>query len=337
MELQENNADISPADLLGAEIDGYRLVSVLGYGSYGVVFLARHLLMDRCFALKILQAEFAENSDAVKEFFHESKMAAKLEHPNIVQAFKAGKTADGVCYFVMEYVDGCSIEDIRVNSPELLSIAFLLEISIQLADALQYAWDRCGMTHRDIKPGNLLIRNADRKLKLADLGLAATGTAAGDEIVATPLYMSPEVAGGKVTVAMTADIYSFGVMFYELSSGIPPFTGSVEELHDAHLNKLPPPLLSVNPDLPAELASFIDSMLAKDPAARPQNWQIVKKRFAQLKDAYFYHPPAAAAAPEICCDGKEALQKKNPLPGYIILAAVLIVILLALVIFVINL
>ena len=186
MELQENNADISPADLLGAEIDGYRLDSVLGYGSYGVVFLARHLLMDRCFALKILQAEFAENSDAVKEFFHESKMAAKLEHPNIVQAFKAGKTADGVCYFVMEYVDGCSIEDIRVNSPELLSIAFLLEISIQLADALQYAWDRCGMTHRDIKPGNLLIRNADRKLKLADLGLAATGTAAGDEIVATP-------------------------------------------------------------------------------------------------------------------------------------------------------
>lgn len=333
MKSLEENLDVTPESLVGADVDGYRLESVLGYGSYGVVFLARHLMMDRLFALKILQAEFSENSESIREFFRESKVAAKLEHPNIVQAFKAGKTPEGVCYFVMEYVEGCSIEDIRIQAPELLSIEFLLDISIQLADAMQYAWDCCRIIHRDIKPGNLLIRNSDLKLKLADLGLAGAGNINKDgEIIATPLYMPPEVARGEQMSEMTGDIYSFGVMLYELCAGIPPFTGSVEELQEAHLYKQPPPLLSANPDLAPELASFIDSMLAKDPAARPQSWLEVGERlkvvqkFCSGRRISVKNPTAAAAFEKL--PEEPGAEKKRTLL-HVILSVVVAGILLA--------
>lgn len=282
-----NNFDYienTPESLIGVEIDGYCLESVLGNGSYGVVYLARHIMMDRLFAFKILQAEFSADEEAVKGFFRECKTAAKLEHPNVVQAFKAGRTANGLCYFVMEYVEGSTIEAIRINAPELLSLTFLLDVSIQLADALDYAWNSYRIIHRDIKPENLLIKNYDRKLKLADLGLAGVGSnSSPGEIVATPLYMSPEVAMGTGSYDVTGDIYSFGVMFYELSAGVPPFTGSIEELQRAHIEKLPPSLLSVNPDLDPELARYIDSMLAKNPGERPQSWADVREHLSAIR------------------------------------------------------
>ena len=286
MENDSYNA-AAPEALLGAEIDGYRLEALLGSGSYGVVYLARHLMMDRLFAFKILQAEFSSDFEAVKVFFRESKTAAKLEHPNVVQAVQAGKTPDGLCYFVMEYVDGSSIEDIRINTPEILSLEFLLGLSIQLADALEYAWESGKIIHRDIKPENLLVSRLDGSLKLADLGLAGVGSSSPDEIVATPLYMAPEIAAGLGSTGMTSDIYSFGVMFYELSAGVPPFTGSIEELQHAHLSLLPPPLLSANPDLDSELAKYIDSMLAKEPSERPQSWSEVKERLTAIRERLY--------------------------------------------------
>ena len=278
----------TPESLLGVEIDGYRLESVLGYGSYGVVYLARHIMMDRLFAFKVLQAEFSADQAAVAGFFRECKTAAKLEHVNVVQAFKAGRTASGLCYFVMEYVDGSSIEDIRINTPELLSLDFLLDVSIQLSEALDYAWNSRRIIHRDIKPGNLLIKHSDNKLKLADLGLAGVGSSGSpDEIIATPLYMPPEVASGAGSCDVTGDIYSFGVMFYELSAGVPPFTGSIQDLQRAHIEDPPPPLLRVNPDLDPELARYIDSMLAKNPAERPQSWAEIGSYLAAVKERLF--------------------------------------------------
>ena len=278
---------IGPEDLLGYEIDGCRLDSILGCGSYGVVYLARHLMMDRLFALKILQEEFSSDKEAVESFFRECRTAAKLEHPNVVQAIKAGRNADGICYFVMEYVDGSSIEDIRLHTPERLSLEFLLDISIQLADALDYAWTTRQIMHRDIKPGNLLVSRTGGELKLADLGLAGSGMSPDGDIVATPLYMAPEVAMGLRSREPASDVYSFGIMFYELVSGAPPFTGSVEKLQKAHVEEMPLPLINANPDLDPELASFIDTMLAKDPAARPGSWKEIKERFMLLKQRLF--------------------------------------------------
>ena len=283
MENERHSSEISEK-LAGTEIDGFLLEAVLGSGSYGVVYRARHLLMDKLFALKVLMSEFASDEARVKEFFRESKIAARLEHPNIVQAIKAGRTGTGLCYFVMEYVAGMTVEDIRVKAPERLSLPFLLNISIQLADALDYAWNSSRIIHRDIKPGNLLIREADNQLKLADLGLAGVGsTNQSGDIFATPLYMAPEVAAGLGSRDVTGDIYSFGVMFYELSAGIPPFSGTVEELQRAHVEDLPPPLLSANPDLDPELAAFIDSLLVKSPADRPQSWALVRERLESIR------------------------------------------------------
>lgn len=302
MEKQLDNTP-SPEELLGAEIDGYRLEALLGNGSYGVVYRARHLMMDRLFAFKILLAEFSEDPESINEFFRESKTAAKLEHPNVVQAYQAGKTAEGLCYFVMEYVDGTSVEDIRTDAPEMLSLEFLLELSIQLAGALEYAWESRKIIHRDIKPENLLIRRSDGKLKLADLGLAGVGGGASSgQIVATPLYMAPEVAAGHRSTEPASDIYSFGVMFYELATGIPPFSGSVEYLQIAHQEKKAPPLLTKNPDFDPELALYIDSMLAKLPGERPRSWSEVRERLSAIKNRLY---PAAAPVSVV----------KNPLPA----------------------
>ncbi len=299
--IMENTVDSisAPEELLGAEIDGFRLESLLGCGSYGVVYQARHLVMDRLFAFKILFAEFSDNRESVNEFFRESKTAAKLEHPNVVQAYQAGRTPEGLCYFVMEYVDGSSIEELRINSPEQLSLKFLLEISIQLADALDYAWRSRGIIHRDIKPGNLLVCRSDGKLKLADLGLAGVGANAGSgEILATPLYMPPEVATGQKSTHAVSDIYSFGVIFYELAAGKPPFTGSVEALQQAHIETIPQPLFEANPDLDPELAAYIDSMLAKSPEERPQSWAEIKERLTAFKERLFFSQQIPVGAAE---------------------------------------
>ena len=282
---EKNYNENAPESLIGAEIDGYRLESVLGHGSFGVVYLARHLIMERLFAFKILQSEFSSNEESVTEFFREGRTAAKLDHPNVVQAIKAGRTDDDLCYFVMEYVEGSTIEELRINSPELLTIEFLLDVSIQLADALDYAWKTRQIIHRDIKPENLLIRAADRKLKLADLGLAGVGSSSNSgEIVATPMYMAPEVAAGLGSQDVTGDIYSFGIMFYELLAGAPPFNGTVEELQRAHIEELPPPLLEENPDLDPNLANYIDSLLAKSPADRPQSWAEVREKLILFRE-----------------------------------------------------
>ena len=317
----------TPESLLGTEIDGYLLESILGYGTYGVVYLARHVMMDRYFAFKILQAEFSEDTESVNSFFQECKVAAKLEHPHVVQAFKAGRTPEGLCYFVMEYVNGQSIEKIRVNTPEQLSLEFLLNISCQLADALDYAWESCRIIHRDIKPDNLLITAAGQ-LKLADLGLAGAGSRnAPGEIIATPLYMPPETAMGYGTSDMTGDIYSFGIMFYELSAGIPPFTGSIEALQKAHIEQTPPPLLAANPDMDPELARYIDSLLAKDPAMRPQSWKEVKQFLTAAKERLFaperYILPAVEEAdPE--ADRKAEKSRRETASWYIVIVFTLV-------------
>lgn len=261
--------------LTGRDIAGFRILSELGRGNNGVVYLARQLTLDREVALKLLLPELAAEPDYIRNILREARLAARLDHPNIVQALDAGSSPEGYYFFAMEYVPGETLEEIRVRRPGELTFRFLLDISIQLADALAYAWRHCQMIHGDIKPGNLLIRKGDRLLKLADLGLARISGAQGsDEIMVTPLYAAPEVIRGDFAKAgQTSDIYSFGVMFYELTAGRPPFRGDTDTLIEAHLNHYPPPLQEEKADIDPELAGFIMKMLAKEPEDRPGSWE----------------------------------------------------------------
>ena len=271
--------------LQGHIVGGFKLLDLLGSGGNGVVYLARQLTMDRVAACKILHSDLADNPVYIRNFVREARMAARLDHPNVIQALDVGRS-EGLYYFAMEYVDGISLEKIRTGDPKRITLPFLLDLSISLADALDYAWKSFRVIHGDIKPDNLMIRKSDNVLKLADLGLAkvAGSDEPGAEIMATPLYAAPEIImGNTANVGVKSDIYSFGIMLYELISGAAPFRGSMESVLQQHVEVIPPPLESVRPGLDPELARFIDRMIAKAPADRPADWSEIKEVLSGIR------------------------------------------------------
>ena len=279
-------------NLNGTIIAGCELIRELGRGNNGIVYLANQKKLNRKVACKIIAPDLIDDPDFMDNLFSEAANAAKLSHRNIIQALDVGEAGD-LKYFLMEFVDGYSLEHIRANTPERISTAFLLDISIQLADAMDYAWSQHQMIHGDIKPGNILITN-DNILKVGDLGLARSSNGAtGDpaDVMITPLYAAPEVITQQATDPdQRSDIYSFGVMLYELACGAAPFTGTVDEILQSHIYKDPVPLFNMNPDMDKELASFIDRMLAKNPADRPADWKKVRAGLMTIKRRLF---PAA--------------------------------------------
>jgi len=280
------------------EVAGFELLKEVGRGTSGVVFLARQIQLDREVAIKLLMPEVAANPVYVNNFFREARTAAKLNHSNVVRALDVG-IDNGLCFFAMEYVKGRSLESIRIKSPELLTLRFIISIMIQLADAMDYAWSKFHLTHGDIKPENLLIRTEDNCLKLADLGLAkVSGTVEGGEIMATPLYVSPEIVTGKGEAGPQSDIYTAGAMLYELLAGVPPFDGDVDEVVRQHVYSEPRPLIEVNPDINRELSDFIGRMLEKSPDKRPSGWGEVKEFLQRLNGFYDSRKRTAAGNPE---------------------------------------
>jgi len=274
-----------PADLHERVIADMELLRVIGRGSSGIVYLARQRRLDREVALKILLPEVAADPVFIRSFFREARLAAKLNHRNIVRALDVG-TDNGLCYFAMEYVPGRTLEEIRVKASEILTLPFLYNMAVRLANALDYAWSNFKLIHGDIKPENLMIRNRDHMLKLADLGLARIRGDTESEIIATPLYAAPEVIRGGSESSPASDIYSFGVMLYELIAGAAPFDADeeVEVLLKRHLEEIPVPLIEANPDVSRELSDFVGRMLEKDPRKRPGSWREIAVFFlSQLR------------------------------------------------------
>ena len=308
----------------GGQFGDYRIISELGRGNNGVVYLAEQQPLDREVALKVLLPERSADPEYVDLLLNEARSAARMCHPNIVQALDAGNI-DGCYFLAMEYVCGRTLEDIRIDSPELISFEFLINLSIQLADALDYAWNDFHMAHGDIKPENLMICDGNRTLKLADLGLAHVSgrvNADDDSVMATPMYVAPEVVSGGAT-DMRSDIYSFGVMFYELIAGQPPFNGDIDTLVRCHLEVPAPPLAAANPDVPPELAAFTAKMLEKSPDDRPQSWREVKEFLEDFRDRHL-----RTATPEAPQPPKAAVE--SPWPRILLIsAAILLGIILA--------
>ena len=255
--------------LINTVFDGrYRILRKLGAGGMANVYLAEDEELGRRVAIKILNDRYANDELFIERFRREAKSAAGLSHPNIVSIYDRGQ-AEGTYYIAMEVIEGRSLKELiltRGPLPIAQAIAFTLEI----LDALRFA-HRHGIIHRDVKPHNILI--GGERLKVTDFGIARAGasqmTEAGS-IMGTAQYLSPEQARGAPVTA-SSDLYSVGIVLYEMLTGKVPFSGdSAIEIAMKHLNELPKPPSKLRPEIPPELDHVVLRALAKAPEDRYQ-------------------------------------------------------------------
>ena len=223
--------------LIGVELDGrYRIERQIGEGGMGVVFLARHMVIEKAVAIKVLRAEVAEDEAVVKRFVQEARAASRIGHPNIIDVTDFGTTKDGLTYQVMEYLEGQTLSAL-LHTEGPLDLTRSLAIVAQMARALGAAHDK-GIIHRDLKPENVFLMNRDGRedfVKIVDFGIAKVQPTDGDSaqprltrigtVFGTPEYMSPEQASGRNDVDVRADIYALGVILYEMLCGSVPLRG----------------------------------------------------------------------------------------------------------------
>jgi serine/threonine protein kinase/predicted Zn-dependent protease len=271
----------------------YRIVSKLGAGAMGEVYLAQDTKLDRQVALKILPHEFASDADRMRRFVLEAKSASALNHPNIITIYEIGES-NGVHYIAMEFIDGRTLRE-RLAEPSF-TLSKKLAVAVQIADALQAAHE-AGIIHRDIKPGNVMLRR-DGYVKVLDFGIAKltehTSAAIDSEadtkehifktepgtIMGTTQYMSPEQIRDRRIDART-DIWSLGVLLYEMVAGQRPFEGETfGDVIAAVLKSEPTALTELAPECPPELERTVVKALQKD---RKQRYQQVKDLAADLK------------------------------------------------------
>src|SRR5690242_4036536 len=257
--------------LINTLFDGrYRIMRKLGTGGMANVYLAEDQELGRRVAIKILNDRHAGDEQFIERFRREAKNAAGLSHPNIVSIYDRGE-AEGSYYIAMEYLDGRSLKELIVSrGPAPVGVA--VEYARQILSALRFA-HRHGIVHRDIKPHNVLV-DTDGRVKVTDFGIARAGasqmTEAGS-IVGTAQYLSPEQARGG-NVDQRSDLYSLGVVLYELLTGNVPFNGDTPvEIAMKHLSAIPEPPSAKRPEIPRDLDLIVMRALAKDPDDRYQN------------------------------------------------------------------
>ena len=256
----------------GQQIPGYQIIRKLGAGAMATVYLAKQISLDRMVAIKILPQKFTSNEEFVARFYAEGKAAAKLNHPNIVQAIDVNRSGE-YHYFVMEFVDGRTVyDDIVNNGPYTEEDA--VRIGIETARALDHAHKQ-GFIHRDVKPKNIMIADESNRTKLADMGLARAvsdreaAEAEAGKAYGTPYYISPEQIRGERDVDARADIYSLGATLYHMVTGQVPFDGQNPSavMHKHLKNDLIPPD-HINKELSSGISEVIEVCLAKDRNAR---------------------------------------------------------------------
>ncbi len=267
------------ADPIGRSFGNYRVVGKLGEGGMGTVYLAEHPQIGKKVAVKTLHARLCADPELVSRFFHEAKAVNAIGHPNIVDIADFGETADGTHYFVMELLQGKTLrQHLTAHGP--LEVMRALSLARQVADAVGAA-HRVGIVHRDLKPDNIFLLEGTgggpERVKLFDFGVAKLSSAPAEHktapgmMVGTPYYMAPEQFEGRSNDA-SVDIYSLGVVLYEMLTGEVPFAQkSLPELLEAVLRREPAPPSSHTPGLPAWLDRFVLACLQKAPALRPHS------------------------------------------------------------------
>jgi eukaryotic-like serine/threonine-protein kinase len=285
--------------LLNTLFDGrYRIVRKLGTGGMANVYLAEDEVLGRRVAIKILNDRHAGDDQFVERFRREAKNAASLSHPNIVSIYDRGE-AEGTYYIAMEYLDGRSLKELIVaRGPAPVHIA--IDYARQILAAIRFA-HRHGIVHRDIKPHNVLV-DAEGRLKVTDFGIARAGTSQMTEagsIIGTAQYLSPEQAKGA-PVDQTSDLYSVGVVLYELLTGVVPFSGDTPvEIAMKHLSAPPEPPSVKRAEIPRELDLVVLRALAKDPADRYQSAEEMDADLARVARGAAVSPATEEAATAI--------------------------------------
>ena len=250
-------------------VDGrYVLVELLGSGGMAQVYLAHDEVLDRDVALKVLRSQYVRDAEFAERFRREARSAASLSHPNIVQVYDRGETEDGTCYIAMEYVSGGTLKKrIEKGTIDPYTAA---AVAAQIAEALQAAHER-GVIHRDIKPQNVLVTSSG-DLKVTDFGIARAASAVTisvtNAIFGTAGYLSPEQALGE-PVSPASDLYSLGVILYEMLTGELPYTAdNPMAVCMKHVTEPVPQPRNVNPEIPVQMNALVVKLLAKDPADR---------------------------------------------------------------------
>jgi serine/threonine protein kinase len=277
----------SPQDIVGRVIDGkYQVEGFIAQGGMGAVYRARHILLGDQVVIKTLRPEMRGNSEWLKRFQREGKAARAFRHPNSVTVYDLSSGSDGLIYMVMEYVEGHTL-DRELKQRVRFTPQDALAVLEPVADVLDSAHGR-GVVHRDLKPENIMLGGDDRGntvVKVLDLGIAkmvgadvhaggATSLTVAGQLLGTPYYMSPEQWGemprdGNPEVDGRTDIYSLGMIFFELVAGRKPFNGrTLLELRQQHLTAPPPDLCEVVPDLSAAFSRSVAHAMAKDRADR---------------------------------------------------------------------
>ncbi len=259
------------ARLRAALVDRYAIERELGRGGMATVFLAKDVKHEREVAIKVLHPDLSASLGA-ERFEREIRLAAKLQHPNILGLYDSG-AADGLLYYVMPFVKGESLRD-RIDREKMLPVDDAIGIALQVCDALSYAHTQ-GVVHRDIKPENILLSGSHALV--ADFGIARAVSEGGARkltqtgmSMGTPYYMAPEQASGEA-VGPPADIYSLGCMLYEMLAGEPPFTGqNALQIMARHAMEQVPSIRIVRNAVPEEVEEAIFAALGKVPADRPQ-------------------------------------------------------------------
>jgi len=314
--------EADPASIVNTVLDGqYQMEALLGKGGMGAVYRARHILLGDRVAIKVLPPEVRNNAEWLRRFRREGQAARRFRHANAVTVYDLRTAADGTIYMVMEYVEGHTL-DLAIKTRGRFSAAEAFEILTPIISVLDTAHSM-GVVHRDLKPENIMIGKAESGppvVKLLDLGIAKLREIAGAEnsgntaltmagqVLGTPYYMSPEQWGeiprdGNDEIDGRADIYSLGLVFYEMILGRRCFSGhTLHELRREHVATRPKPLLEVAPDVPRAFSDAIERATAKDRADRQATAAMLER---ELRTAL----ESAPAAPAVGQDQTSSLME----------------------------
>ncbi|MDQ3793011.1 MAG: Stk1 family PASTA domain-containing Ser/Thr kinase [Actinomycetota bacterium] len=295
----------------------YELRGPVGSGGMADVHLAQDNVLDRDVALKLLKEHYAQNQEFVERFIREAQSAAALSHPNIVSIFDRGASEDGTYYIAMEYLPGGTLKD-HILKGGALAPRVAAEVALQTAEALYAAHNR-GIIHRDIKPRNILITDSG-DVKVTDFGIAraadATTTSHLGDILGTAKYMSPEQAMGE-RVGPASDLYSLGVVLYEMLTGGVPFeVETPADVSAKHAAGEPPPHpRDVNPEISEGMDALVAKLLARDPAERYGSAAELVEELRRVRDGLPPLSPPAEEATTAALGPPSAPTLSTPDPG----------------------